>query len=305
MRIPANMTYGRSASERAGSVARKWALAAGTAVAMAAWVVVPASAQPAAPVTVTFGYVGPQAQNVTVPPGVTIAEVRVVAGRGGSAAPRGGVTPVGGDGAQVTGRLPVVPGRVLTLSVAGYGGNGSRTIVGGGGWGATGYGGRGGNGSGLYGDAGGGGGGGSSIASGPNTDVLAGGGGGGGGTGFDQFFDRGGPGGSSGEFGADPGHNGKGPGAGAGGRGAATGMGAGGGGGNGSNSGGGGGGGGAGWLGGTGGGGGGLGGGGGGGGGAGATHYSLLLQAPSVVRGGTSDGNGIIAITWITVSGGA
>jgi hypothetical protein len=285
-------------------------LVGGAAVAVAAWGALPASAsasvsaavRPAAPRTVTFGYVGPMGQNVTVPAGVTYADVRVIGGHGGST---GGTSEFveGGDGAQVSGLLPVYPGLVLTLYVAGAGGNGSGGSPGGGGWGATGYGGSGGNGSGLYGGGGAGGGGASSIESSPHTYVLAGGGGGGAGTGFEYVFDRGGPGGSSSEFGADPGHNGKGPGAGAGGAGAATGEGRGGGGGHGSHSGGGGGGGGAGWLGGAGGGGGGSGGGGGGGGGAGSWHYSSLLRDPRVIRGGTSDGNGLIFITWITGNG--
>jgi hypothetical protein len=309
MRIRRIGTFIRRAA-RGAVPAAAWqrALVGGAAVAVGAWGVwMPASAsasvsaavRPAALRTVTFGYVGPMGQNVTVPAGVTYADVRVIGGHGGST---GGTSNfvVGGDGAQVSGLLPVYPGQVLTLYVAGAGGTGSHGSPGGGGWGATGYGGSGGNGSGLYGAAGAGGGGASGIESGPNTFVLAGGGGGGGGTGFDYMFDRGGPGGSSSEFGADPGHNGKGPGAGAGGAGAATGEGPGGGGGNSSYNGGGGGGGGAGWLGGAGGGGGGFGAGGGGGGGAGAWHYSLLLRDPRVIRGSTSDGNGLIIITWIT-----
>jgi hypothetical protein len=110
---------------------------------------------------------------------------------------------------------------------------------------------------------------------------------------------HGGPGGSSGEFGADPGHDGEGFGGGAGGRGAANGTGAGGGGGTVTTHAGGGGGGGAGQAGGAGGGAGGIGGGGGGGGGAGSSSYSPLLIAPKVIRGGTNDGNGLIFIDWL------
>jgi hypothetical protein len=128
---------------------------------------------------------------------------------------------------------------------------------------------------------------------------VAGGGGGGGGNGFDSIADSGGPGGSSGAT-VDPGHNGKGPGGGKGGGGAANGGPTGGSGGSSTSKaiGGGAGGGGAGVVGGGGGGGGGTGGGGGGGGGAGSSRYTSRLEAPSVVRGSTSDGNGLIVITW-------
>jgi hypothetical protein len=187
---------------------------------------------------------------------------------------------------------------VLTLKVAGYGGDGDlNQHPGSGGWGATGYGGRGG--SGTYGD-GGGGGGATSIQLGSDTVIVAGGGGGAGGRGPSDV-DSGGPGGSSGTT-ADPGHDGKGPGAGKGGRAGASGTGSGGSGGKGAHLGGGGGGGGAGQLGGDGGGGGGFGAGGGGGGGAGTSFRSAAVQFTSVVRGGTSDGNGLIFITWLEAS---
>jgi hypothetical protein len=136
--------------------------------------------------TETFGYVGPHDQEVTVPEGVSAAEVRVVGGKGGhSLVNEKYIT--GGDGAQVTGAIAVTPGQVLTLKVAGYGGDAYvNHYPGEGGWGGTGYGGRGG-----------------SSASG-----------------------------------------------------------------------------------------------GGGGGGAGSSHYTPRLEAPAVVRGSTSDGNGLIVITW-------
>jgi hypothetical protein len=252
-------------------------------------------------VTETFTYRGPSAdQSVIVPGGASVADVRIIGGKGGGA--KSGDTYItGGDGALVTGKIAVTAGQTLRLRVAGFGGDadGNRN-PGAGGWGATGYGGRGGGSS--RGD-GGGGGGASSIEIGtPAVRVaVAGGGGGAGGMGFAGGSDAGGPGGSTGVT-VDPGHNGKGIGAGKGGGGAANGVPAGGGGGNGSNLGGAGGGGGAGLIGGGGGGGGGTGGGGGGGGGAASSDVTSLLTASSVVRGVTSDGNGLIVITWNTVS---
>jgi hypothetical protein len=249
--------------------------------------------------TVEFGYAGPYPQSVTVPSGAAYADVRVIGGHGGAATAGTCCVYAGGDGAQISGRLPVYGGEVLELNVAGGGAEGTGTGAGGaGGWGPAGPGGPGGHGSGTYGDVGGGGGGASSIVAGSVTVVVASGGGGGGGKGFESGIDSGGPGGSAGEFGADPGHNGKGPGAGGGGAGAANSSGGGTGGGGASWSGGGGGGGGAGVAGGYGGGGGGFGGGGGGGGGAGSWTYASMLQNPHVSRGTTSDGNGLIVITW-------
>ena len=192
-------------------------------------------------------------------------------------------------------------GEALTLKVGGYGGDGHGTKAGPGGWGASGYGGQGGRGSPLYGQDGAGGGGASSLGLGTATYVLAGGGGGAGGVGFDPFCCRGGPGGSSGET-VDPGHDGSGGGAGEGGRGATDSTGAGGSGSAGAHSGGGGGGGGAGGFGGAGGGGGGFGGGGGGGGGAGSSYYGSSLLSSSVGRAATSDGNGLIVVTWRQVA---
>jgi hypothetical protein len=305
-------TAGRRADHRRG-VARRGAgvrralAAAGVASVLAAWGAgLPASAATSAPArpgtleTLEFGYVGPHPQEVTVPAGVHFAELRVIGGHGGGT---GGSAEFveGGDGAQVSGRLPVSPGQLLTLMVAGRGENAEDGVPGAGGWGATGHGGRGGNLTSLYGGRGGGGGGASSIGTLPHTYVVAAGGGGGGGTGFAYGFDRGGPGGSSGEA-PDPGHNGRGPGAGQGGRGAGNGVSAGGTGGDGSHSGGAGGGGGAGIIGGAGGSGASFGGGGGGGGGAGLSDYSTLLRDPRVIRGGSSDGNGRIFITWETSS---
>ena len=279
------------------------ALAVGSALAVLG-AAVPASA--AVPVrvrplyTVDFGYVGPHPQPVTVPAGVVYADVRVIGGHGGAATAGTCCVYVGGDGAQISGRLHVYGGEAMEVSVAGGGAESSGIDAGGaGGWGPTGPGGPGGHGSGVYGHAGGGGGGASVIVAASQTVVVASGGGGGGGKGFESGIDNGGPGGSAGEFGADPGHSGKGPGAGGGGAGGANSSGGGTGGGGGSWSGGGGGGGGAGVAGGRGGGGGGFGGGGGGGGGAGSWRYASPLQNPHVSRGTTSSGNGLVQITWI------
>jgi hypothetical protein len=157
---------------------RRGALAAVAAVAMTALGAWPAAASAVVPgqrtaaVTVEFGYVGPHVQHVTVPAGVHAAEVRVIGGHGGST---GGTAEfvTGGDGAQITGRLPVFPGQVLSLYVAGHGHNNDRGVPGAGGWGATGYGGRGGDGSGLFGYGGAGGGGASAITDSTNADFHA------------------------------------------------------------------------------------------------------------------------------------
>jgi hypothetical protein len=298
MRIPALMViYARS-----HAAARRGVLVAGAAAAVAvwgAWAPALASARvPAAPLTETFTYVGTVAQMTTVPAGATFADVRVVGGKGGSTR-SSNYHITGGDGAQVTGRIAVSAGQVLTLKVAGHGGDATgHGHPGAGGWGATGTGGRGGTSS--YGD-GAGGGGASSIEISGSTVALAGGGGGAGGDGGGTTFYTGGAGGSSGTT-VDPGHNGTGAGHGNGGGGAANGVGAGGAGGNASWGAGGGGGGGAGQAGGGGGSGGGFGGGGGGGGGAGSSRYTAQLTGPSVVRGATGDGNGLIAVTWNDVS---
>jgi hypothetical protein len=304
MSLPRNSLRRRAIAGAAGAVGAALALAAcatgssDTPFAGASH----ASAPPAhvAAQNDEYGYVGPQAQTVVVPAGVNTAEVRVIGGKGGrTGAPNGGVD--GGDGAQVSGLFAVHPGEALKLYVAGYGGDGDvNSNPGPGGWGATGYGGRGGGARGWHPEDGAGGGGASAIEDGSTVIVLAGGGGGGGGAGLDNFVDNGGPGGSSSEFGADSGHDGKGFGHGAGGAGAANGSGAGGGGGTVSTHAGAGGGGGAGHVGGAGGGAGGIGGGGGGGGGAGSSYYSPLFVAPKVVRGTTSDGNGAIFIDWLT-----
>jgi hypothetical protein len=305
MRCAAIVTVTRSAARGVlPAVARRGVLAAGAAVVMAvggAWLPVSASASAAAParpaqVTLELGYVGPHEQYVTVPAGVHLADVRIVGGHGGrSLDPYREVE--GGDGAQISGRVAVSPGQVIGVEVAGYGGDAELNVhPGAGGWGTDGFnGGRGGSAS--TGDGGGGGGATGFRILGTDTDVIAGGGGGAGGTGFDPTFNGGGPGGSSGST-ADPGHNGKGLGAGKGGSGNVFGSRSGGGGGNGSNLGGAGGGGGAGLYGGAGGTGGGTGGGGGGGGGAGRYSVSHLLSW-TVSRGATSDGNGLVVITWI------
>jgi hypothetical protein len=280
----------------------------GVALTVAAWGVwapVPASGQapPAPSATETFTYQGAVSQTAVVPADVSMADVRVVGGKGGGSH-SGDTYITGGDGAQVSGVIAVTPGEVLTVEVGGVGGDvaNNSTDPGEGGWGATGDGGRGGD-SDYYLDGGGGGGASSlEIANcegcASSTVAVAGGGGGGGGRGLFSGPYDGGPGGSSGAT-VDPGHNGKGPGAGKGGQGGANGVPSGGsGGGSGYALGGGGGGGGAGILGGTGGGGGVSGGGGGGGGGAGSSQVSSRLTDPSVVRGSTSDGNGLVVVAW-------
>jgi hypothetical protein len=269
------------------------ALMAGVAVALAAWgggIPASAAARPAILRTVEFGYVGPYEQYAIAPAGATSAAISVIGAMGGTAVGSDRVT--GGDGAEVRGVIPVHPGEDFALKVGEYGGNSDGPFAGPGGWGATGDGGAGGEG---FNDAGAGGGGASSLAirSTGFTVVVAGGGGGAGGRGFYN----GGPGGTSGAT-VDPGHNGRGPGAGKGGGGAANGVPEGGEGGTGLHMSGSGGGGGAGALGGGGGSGGGFGAGGGGGGGAGSSHFAPELGAPSVGRGSTVSGNGLIVITF-------
>jgi len=259
---------------------------------------------PVAVVTETFGYVGPMDQSTVVPQGVSSVRLRVIGGHGGADCAHGYCTG-GGDGAEVTGTIAVTAGQVLTLKVAGRGGdNNGNTNPGDGGWGwATG--GRGGSATGSASD-GAGGGGASSVAISAcagceaSLAAVAGGGGGTGGTGYFPSVDTPGPGGSSGAT-ADSGHDGGGPGSGSGGAGAGNGSSSGGGGGAGEHLGGAGGGGGAGSTGGAGGGGGGFGGGGGGGGGAGSS-LTTGLTSPVVVRGTTGDGNGLIEVTWDRVT---
>lgn len=288
----------RLAGSPRSTAARRASLAAVAAVCAAAWAGLPATASAQvsrAPRAEEFGYVGPVAQTATVPAGITAAELRIVGGMGGATESAYHVE-AGGTGAQVTGWIHVIPGEVLTLYVAGRGGNKGRLPgpPGAGGWGVTGYGGDGGS---AATGVGAGGGGASGIAIAGSLLAVAGGGGGAGNYGFEMNLDRGGAGGSSGEA-ADPGHDGGGPGAGSGGAAAVNLAGFGGDGGSGSSLGGGGGGGGAGAAGGDGGGGGSFGGGGGGGGGAGSSEYRPSLQDPSVTRGTTTDGNGLIEITW-------
>ena len=248
-----------------------------------------------------FRYTG-SPQTATVPAGAHFAAVRVIGGHGGTTSLGNGYELAAGDGAEVTGLLPVTPGQSITVKVAGRGGEGNGVShPGDGGWGASGDGGRGGSGSdGGY--DGGGGGGSSALQIAGESVVIAGGGGGTGGTGFSHVFDEGGPGGSSGGT-VDGGHNGEGPGAGKGGAGGDAPGGSGDGGGNGSWTAGGGGGGGAGLNGGRGGGGGSFGGGGGGGGGAGSSLLSPSLEFARVVRGTTLDGNGQVSITWLPDAG--
>jgi hypothetical protein len=275
--------------------------AASTVVAAVLGFTGPAAAQALSPNptrTLTFGYVGPKEQYVTVPAGITTAQVRIIGGHGGNS-----VNPyrevVGGDGAEFNGTLSVIPGQQIGIAVGGYGGDAERNqYPGEGGWGEDGWsGGRGGSSS--TGDGGGGGGATGLRVLGTTTDVTAGGGGGAGGTGFDSTFNGGGPGGSAGgDYWADPGHDGRGVGAGAGGKGSANATRSGAAGGNGSNAGGAGGGGGSGLWGGSGGGGGRTGGGGGGGGGAGGSD-SVGLRSWTLTRGTTVDGNGLVVITWL------
>lgn len=298
MHIPARVrsAQGYCPVSRSRGVGRQGALAAASAVVLLTFgvsVSAAAARAPSGPVTETFTYQGEVTQRAVVPSGASSAELRVIGGKGGATAT--GVSYVtGGDGAQVSGKVPVTPGEVLDIQVAGRGGDQG----GPGGWGVTGRGGHGGSSAfgGRYG-ASAGGGGASGIEIGGHRLVIAGGGGGGGGEGLEAIHQRGGPGGSSGTT-VDPGHNGKGAGAGKGGGGAANDSPAGGAGGNSSWGGGGGGGGGAGYVGGGGGSGGGFGSGGGGGGGAGSSYHSPLLTDVSVVRGSTSDENGLIVITW-------
>jgi Bacterial Ig-like domain (group 3) len=248
--------------------------------------------------SLTFNFTG-GAQTAVVPTGFNAAEVTVIGARGGSSVI---CVASGGDGAQVTGRIPVTPGELLVATVGGAGGNGnskSSSAGGGGGWGATGYGGSGGS---AFGGSAGGGGGASVIAIGGKDAVIAGGGGGGGSSGS-TCPDHGGNGGGGGAPAGD-GQDGKGPGHGTGGKGGGmVGNGRGGNGGTGHNDGGGGGGGGAGYGGGgpgggNGGGNGSTGGGGGAGGGAGSSFIGSRVELGKVVTGHTGDGNGLITITW-------
>ncbi len=267
-----------------GKMTRRVALAGGTAVAATVLGLSgPASASthtgarpfPAAPLTEVFGYVGAVAQYTTVPAGASGAIVRVIGAAGGKTATGPGkpFATTGGDGAQVSGTIAVQPGQVLVIQVGGYGGNADSNLnPGPGGWGPTGNGGRGGGAHGYVTVDGAGGGGATSLGIAgcvgctATTVVIAGGGGGAGGRGFTSDINHGGPGGSSGAT-VDAGHNGGGGGAGSGG------------------------------------GGGGTGGGGGGGGGAGSSNYTASLSGPSVVRGTTSTGNGLVDITWISAAG--
>jgi hypothetical protein len=246
--------------------------------------------------TQTFTYTG-SSQYLTVPEGATEMQFRVVGGQGGKTIAEAGsnVWFKGGDGADITGRAPVTPGQRLIVFVGQYGGNGDyNRNPGQGGIGAFRNGGRGGGGQNRD---GGGGGGSSAFWLDGVLLVNAGAGGGAGGMGFISITDDPGGGGSSGKT-ADSGVNGKGPGAGKGGAGASSGSEQGGNGGQGAYTGGAGGGGGAGNVGGKGGQGGGFGGGGGGGGGAGSSYISPTVLGATINRGTTTDGNGIIYITW-------
>jgi hypothetical protein len=288
----------RGGAAAAGSLA-VGAIALGTLPASAAQA---CTRPPGAPGSEEFGYIGPADQTVVVPDGAISAQLRVIGGHGGSDC-RTSNCIEGGDGAEVTGTITVSAGQILTLRVAGRGGdNEGNTRPGDGGWGWA-DGGRGGSAAGGSSD-GAGGGGASSVqvsdclppACPLTLAAVAGGGGGAGGTGYLPSLHPGGPGGSSGAT-VDPGHNGGGPGHGTGGAGAGNGAPSGGAGGAGEHYGGAGGGGGGGAVGGSGGTGGGFGGGGGGGGGAGSS-LTTGLMSPTVIRGTTSDGNGLIAITW-------
>ena len=162
---------------------------AGAVVAAAptggAWLPGPALAAaraPTAAVTEEFGYVGPGvSQWATAPAGVTAVEVHVIGARGGSTANDFARSP-GGEGAEVSGMWPAVPGELFQVLVGGRGGDGGRYTPGTGGWGASGGGGNGGRRSMDIAGNGAGGGGSSRLdvwATGEN--VLAAGGGGGGG----------------------------------------------------------------------------------------------------------------------------
>jgi hypothetical protein len=104
--------------------------------------------------------VGAHVQEVTVPSGITWARLVVIGGRGETrtTSPR---YVKGGNGAEISGALPVNAGQHLSLYVAGRGGKGAN-------FGVT---------------SGAGGGGASSVQSGSNIYILAAGGGGGGGGG--------------------------------------------------------------------------------------------------------------------------
>jgi hypothetical protein len=254
----------------------------------------PASGAPGG--TDTYRYTG-KSQTVVVPADINAIEVRVVGGHGGRSSGVASSTGyVGGDGAQVAGRIAVKAGQTLTVDVGGFGGDATDTgDAGAGGWGGTGNGGAGGK-KGTW--AGGGGGGSSMILLDGQRLIVSGGGGGAGGGGFIDPADAGAPGGSTGVT-VDAGHDGHGPGSGKGGGGGGNGgKAAGGGGGDGKHLGGGGGGGGAGVVGGAGGGGGGAGGGGGGGGGGGTSFVSPQVELASLTRSVDAGNNGIISVTW-------
>jgi Glycine rich protein len=188
-------------------------LATTFAIALSLTAATHAPAVAAEPVTVTFASTGAE-QEFTVPGGVTSLHVVLVGGKGGS-------TPLGGSagfGARVEGDLPVSPGAVLYVVVAGNGGTGT------GGGGAPGSGGLGGFNGGAQGGGGlqpgtqpgGGGGGGSDIRT--ESGVLgsrlivAGGGGGAGGRGESFTPGAGGNAGSAGGVGGSGGATGGGAG---------------------------------------------------------------------------------------------
>jgi hypothetical protein len=298
---PGRARLGRSYPKRAKRGLSGAALVIAVSAATGQAAPPPASADqlPAGPPPAQTFYYSGSYQKVTVPAGVNAAMVKVVGGHGGDA------DDVGGDGAQVSARVPVTSGQLLYVYVGGNGGSANvpHHDDPAGGWGFPGPGGTGGTGSG--GPDGAGGGGASAIyqitprAAGL---VIAGGGGGGAGFGVAPGVDAGGAGGSSGTT-VDDGHGGKGPGSGGGGAGAGSpspkggeGTAAA------KNSlGGGGGGGGGGYLGGAGGGGGHFGGGGGGGGGAGSSYVVPGADQVSVTRS-SSYTNGEVDISWQLLS---
>lgn len=99
---------------RLGRAYRLLALACGASCWVGAAVVSTAHAD-----TATF--VSPGEQTFTVPEGVSAVHVVAVGGRGGTG--DGDLSP-GGFGARATADLPVTPGQVLYIEVAGNGGNG-------------------------------------------------------------------------------------------------------------------------------------------------------------------------------------
>ncbi len=134
----------------------------------------PATAGPVA--TLHFSYTG-TTRTWVVPAGVTSIDVSVIGGKGGNAIGQvggcgtGGA--IGGKGGSVTATLPITPGALLNVVVAGNGGDGC-----GSGPGAGGFGGGGTGGVGFRERGGGGGGGASQVSSGGTPLVLAAGGGG-------------------------------------------------------------------------------------------------------------------------------